>query len=140
MIERHLLPTRWLDFGLFQLGDAADFIGSTVELLYDGTFTDPRGRVFSNVLFAGLIHLGGFDLSLVTWVSTVLAAVAAIAATFATFGLSGAVPAAFTAYILFDFAHEHIGGTSTEIRDLSSARYQSRFCFARSRFALTAHF
>jgi hypothetical protein len=115
LIERHLLPTRWLDFGLFQLGDAADFIGSTVELLYDGTFTDPRGRVFSNVLFAGLIHLGEFDLSLVTWVLTVLAAVAAIAATFATFGLSGAVPAAFTAYILFDFAHEHIGGTSTEI-------------------------
>jgi hypothetical protein len=115
LIEAHLLPTRWLDFGLFQLGDAADFLGSTVELLYGGTFDDVRGRVFSNLLFAGLLHLGGFNLSLVAWVLTFLAALAAIAAALATFGLYGAVPAAFMAYILFDFAHEHIGGTSTEI-------------------------
>jgi hypothetical protein len=115
LIEAHLLPTRWLDFGLFQLGDAADFLGSTVELLYGGTFDDVRGRVFSNLLYAGLLHLGGFNLSLVAWVLTFLAALAAIAAALATFGLYGAVPAAFMAYILFDFAHEHIGGTSTEI-------------------------
>ena len=56
LIEAHLLPTRWLDFGLFQLGDAQDFLGSTVELLYGGTFDDVRGRVFSNLLLS-LIHI-----------------------------------------------------------------------------------
>jgi hypothetical protein len=129
LIEAHLLPTRWLDFGLFQLGDAQDFLGSTVELLYSGTFDDVRGRVFSNLLYAGLLHLGGFDLSLVGWVLTLLAALAAIAAALATFGLCGAVPAALIAYILFDFAHEHIGGTSTEIPGFIAGALSIPFLF-----------
>jgi len=115
LVSWHLLPTRWLDFGMFQRGDALDFLSSAQTLLHDGTFYTPRGRVFSNVLYAGMLDVTDYDLLQIGWILTGLAALGTAAAILSANTLLGVIGGVFTAYILFEFSHEHIGGISTEM-------------------------
>lgn len=115
LAHHFFLQSRWFTFGLFQHGDAFDFLSSTVPILIDGTYETARGRVFSNVMYTGLLAATDFDLRLVQMATAATAAFAVIAGAFAIGGIYGPLGAASTTWILFDFAHEHIGGITTEI-------------------------
>ncbi len=115
LLDQHALFTRWVDWGSFQTGDADDFLGTAFAYLVDGNFATPRGRVISNLLYAGLLDLGNMDVRIATW--PLAAALAVAIALFATdcWRSFGPVAGAIAAYMAIDYGQDHLGGISTEI-------------------------
>lgn len=108
------VPTRWLAWGRFPLGDAGDFLANAVTLIQDGQFVSIRGRPLSSAFIAGLWRFVGFDLALLSIAMSVLCGAALYY--FARVALScfGFLGGCIAAVIAGDFLHEHIGAASTE--------------------------
>jgi hypothetical protein len=151
LIFSHGVPTRWLQWGRFPSGDAADFLADSMTLLAEGSFVSIRGRPLANAFIAGLWAHADFDLVLFGWaVAGFCAAATAIFAAVAlrAFGIGAG---AFIVAIALDFLHEHLGSASTEPVGfaaglaaagllLSAVRTQSVPVFALGMFALTYAF
>lgn len=108
------VPTRWLAWGRFPLGDAADFLSNAVVLIQNGEFISIRGRPLSSAYIAGLWRFVGFDLALLSIASTALCGIALFyfaRVALICFGLAGGCVAVAVAG---DFLHEHLGAASTE--------------------------
>ena len=113
------LHSRWVVWGLFQINDAADFLNSAVTYLFEGSFFTPRGRVISNLLYAGLIDLTNFNLRLSMWVITFIAILSTVILLAVLSRCMSTVVALIATFVLLQFAYEHIGGTTTELPGLS---------------------
>lgn len=151
LIFDHGVPTRWLQWGRFPSGDAADFLGDSMTLLAEGSFVSVRGRPLANAFIAGLWAHADFDLVVFGWAVTgFCAAATAVFAAVAlrVFGMAGG---AFVVAIALDFLHEHLGAASTEPVGfaaglaaagllLSAVRTRSVPAFALGMFALAFAF
>ena len=108
------VPTRWLAWGRFPLGDASDFLSNAVVLIQNGEFISIRGRPLSSAYIAGLWRSVGFDLALLSIASSALCGIALFyfaRVALICFGLAGGCVAVAVAG---DFLHEHLGAASTE--------------------------
>lgn len=108
------VPTRWLAWGRFPLGDAGDFLSNAVVLIQNGEFISIRGRPLSSAFIAGLWRSVGFDLALLSIALTTLCGIALFyfaRVALICFGLAGGCVAVAVAG---DFLHEHLGAASTE--------------------------
>lgn len=108
------VPTRWLAWGRFPLGDSADFLANAVILVQEGEFVSIRGRPLANAFIAGLWRVTGFDLALLGLATSGLCAIALFfyaRVALACFGVAGG---AISVVIAGDFLHEHLGAASTE--------------------------
>ncbi|RPI78851.1 MAG: hypothetical protein EHM45_05080 [Desulfobacteraceae bacterium] len=114
-IISHALPTRWIAWGVIPINDAHDFVNNALEFLARGEFYTPRGRVFSPVFYAGLINLSNFNIRTVMWICAMMAAISTLCAVLNTRSVLGFTASGIVAFILIDFAHEHIGGLSSEM-------------------------
>jgi len=114
LVFDHGVPTRWLQWGRFPSGDAADFLGDSMTLLAEGSFVSVRGRPLANAFIAGLWANADFDLVVFGW--TIAGFCAAATAVFAAVALRvfGIGAGAFVVAIALDFLHEHLGAASTE--------------------------
>ena len=73
LVTQQLLLTRWVAWGLFQIHDANDFFTSAAVYLLEGSFSTPRGRVISNLLYAGLLDATMFHLRASLWTVAAIA-------------------------------------------------------------------
>lgn len=108
------VPTRWLAWGRFPLGDAADFLSGSVRILTEGSFVTIRGRPLANSFIGGLWQLTGFDLALLSIAVTTLCAIAAVFLGRALLSGFGLLAGGIGVAVSLDFLHEHIGAASTE--------------------------
>ncbi len=115
LLDSQNAMSRWLSWGLFQYGDAPDYIFTANQYLVSGMFETSRGRVISNLTYAGLLNLTHFDVHASTRILSFIAALASVLVVLVALRLWGSLGAAVVAYVLIDFANEHIGGTTTEM-------------------------
>ncbi|MEQ8442895.1 MAG: hypothetical protein RIM33_15330 [Alphaproteobacteria bacterium] len=114
LITQQAIPTRWLGWGRFPLGDAADFLSNSLPLLIDGTFTTIRGRPLANAFIAGLWQNHEFDLTVLSIALSTLCAIAVYQFGRVAMGVFGIGAGLAAMAVAIDFLHEHVGAASTE--------------------------
>ena len=119
LLSQQLLHTRWVVWGLFQLNDASDFLNSSIKYLIEGSFITPRGRVVSNLLYAGLLDVTKFDLRESMWIITSITMMSTLALAGVLTRCMGVGVGLVGTFVLLQFAYEHIGGTTTELPGLA---------------------
>jgi hypothetical protein len=114
LIFNHGVPTRWLQWGRFPSGDAADFLADSMTLLAEGSFVSIRGRPLANAFIAGLWAHADFDLVVFGWAVAGFCAAATVIFAAVALRVFGIGAGAFIVAIALDFLHEHLGSASTE--------------------------
>ncbi|MBT6272599.1 MAG: hypothetical protein HOI95_00505 [Chromatiales bacterium] len=104
----------WVWHGLLPWADSGDYFAEAFGLLINGEYETLRGRALHTVTLAGLLHLSGFDLGLLSSLVTAGAASATALAGYCVWRSHGLGAAAIWSAMMFAFFHYFLGSLMTE--------------------------